>query len=169
MRGPTTVTGPGCGVGYRPDMAKRLRKEDKVELLGRQMLFESCTRKELGEIASIMVEAERPAGTYLTREGQTGGLMFLIVEGTADVVAGGGADGQTARILGRLQAGDVVGELSLIDGMARSASVVASTPVHLLELAGDDFDRLVHRSPKFVKALLRSLSLRVREMDALTS
>ncbi|HWE57741.1 MAG TPA: cyclic nucleotide-binding domain-containing protein [Acidimicrobiales bacterium] len=144
-------------------MAKRLRKQDRIELLGHLMLFETCTQKELGQIASIMVEAERPAGAYLTREGQDGGLMFIIVEGTANVVAGNG------KVLGRLKAGDVVGELSLIDGQARSASVVATSPVHVLEIAADDFNRLVHESPKFVKALLRSLSIRVRQMDSLTS
>lgn len=144
-------------------MAKRLRKQDRIELLGHLMLFETCTQKELGQIASIMVEAERPAGAYLTREGQDGGLMFIIVEGTANAVAGNG------KVLGRLKAGDVVGELSLIDGRARSASVVATSPVHVLEITADDFNRLVHESPKFVKALLRSLSSRVRQMDSLTS
>lgn len=150
-------------------MAKRLRKADKVELLGRLPLFENCTRKELSEIASIMVEAIRPAGTLLTREGQDGGLMFVIVEGTADVVAGDPADGRSGKVIGRLKDGDVVGELSLIDGHTRSASVVATSEIQVLEIASDDFRRLIHRSPKFVKALLRSLSLRVREVEALTS
>jgi CRP-like cAMP-binding protein len=144
-------------------MAKRLRKADKVELLGRLPLFENCTQKELGEIASIMVEAERPAGTLLTREGRDGGLMFVIVEGTAEVVSGA-----ARKVIGRLGPGDVVGELSLIDGGARSASVVATSPVVVLEIARDDFQSLVRRSPKFVKALLRSLSLRVRRIEALT-
>lgn len=143
-------------------MAKRLRKDEKVDMLGRLMLFESCTRKELGQIAAIMTEAERPPGTYLTREGRDGGVMFLLVEGTADVVSDG-------KKLGRLGAGEVVGELSLIDGRTRSASVVASSPVHVLQLVSDDFRQLIDKSPNFVKALLRSLSARVREMDALTS
>lgn len=141
----------------------RLRKSEKIDLLGRLPLLENCTKQELGEIASIMVEAERPEGTYLTREGQDGGLMFVIVEGTADVVSG-----SNGRVIGRLEAGDVVGELSLIDGQARSASVVATSPVHVLEIARDDFQKLVHRSPKFVRALLKSLSIRVRDVEALT-
>ena len=146
----------------------RLRKGEKVDLLGRLPLLEDCTKKELGEIASIMVEAERAEGTYLTREGQAGGLMFVIVEGTADVVTGDRSEGGRRKVIGRLNAGDVVGELSLIDGEARSASVVATSPVHVLEIARDDFLKLVHRSPKFVMALLRALSRRVREVEALT-
>lgn len=142
-------------------MAKRLRKDEKVDLLSGLKLFETCTRKELGSIASIMTEAERPAGAYLTREGQDGGLMFVLVEGQADVLSSG-------RRLGQLRPGDVVGELSLIDGKARSASVVAATEVRVLQLVADDFRRLVWDSPKFVKALLRSLSSRVREVETLT-
>ena len=149
-------------------MAKRLRKEDKVELLGRLALFDNCTQKELAEIASIMVEAERPAGTLLTREGQDGGLMFIIVEGTADVISGDPGDPDHSTVISHLKEGDVVGELSLIDGRTRSASVVATSPVQVLEIVSDDFNRLIHRSPKFVKALLRSLSLRVREVEGLT-
>lgn len=150
-------------------MAKRLRKEDKVELLGRLPLFENCTKRDLSQIASIMVEAERPEGAYLTREGQEGGLMFILVEGTADVVTGDPARPRSRRVIGRLRDGDVVGELSLIDGHGRSASVVATSPVHVLEIASDDFKKLIHRSPKFVNAMLRALSLRVREVEALTS
>ena len=151
-------------------MAKRLRKADKVELLGNLPLFESSSKKELAEIAAIMVEAERPAGTLLTREGRDGGLMFVIVDGTADVISGGDPGRpESGKVVGQLGPGDVVGELSLIDGKARSASVVATSPVQVLEIARDDFQRLVQRSPKFVKALLQSLSLRVRTIDELTS
>ena len=152
-------------------MANRLSKEDKVEILGRLPLFENCSPRELSEIASIMIEAEKPAGSYLTREGQDGGLMFVIIEGGADVIAGNeaaaGSDG--LRTIGHLAAGDVVGELSLIDGQVRSASVLASSDVRVLEIVSDDFYQLVQRSPSFVMSLLKALSLRVREMDLLTS
>ena len=101
--------------------------------------------------------------------------MFFIVDGQAEVLAGGdenasvsvAADG--VKVIGRLEAGDVVGELSLIDGQVRSASVRAVTDVRLLEIVSDDFNALVHRSPSFVFSLLKALSLRVREMDLLTS
>ncbi len=163
-------------------MANRLRREEKVEVLGRLPLFENCTKRDLGEIASIMVEAEKPAGAYLTREGKDGGVMFVLLEGEAEVLAGdeaalggsvpaatdgAGADG--GQVIGHLRAGDVVGELSLIDGQVRSASVRASSDVRVLEIVSDDFKQLVQRSPSFVLSLLKALSLRVREMDLLTS
>lgn len=149
-------------------MPKRLRKEEKVEILGHLPLFESCTKRELGQIATIVTEGRRPAGTVLTRQGQDGGLMFILADGTADVVRDGSSPNGKAKVIGRLGPGDVVGELSLIDGQPRSASVVASTDVHLLELNFDDFEGLLRKSPKFVRALLKALSVRVRQMDALT-
>ena len=150
-------------------MPRRLRKEEKIERLAGLPLFESCTRRELGDIASIMVETERPAGTFLTREGQDGGLMFVIVEGQAEVLTGAGASNGSGRtrVIRRLEPGDPFGELSLIDGHVRSASVRAVSDIRLLEIAADDFHKLVNRSPKFVRNLLRALSIRVREMEAL--
>ena len=139
-------------------MSNRFLKRDKIELLSRLPLFETCSQRELAQVATISVEARRPAGTILTREGQAGGLLFVIIEGEAEVVSNG-------KTLGRLGPGDVVGELSLIDGQVRSASVRAVTDVHLLEIATDEFQKLVDQSPKFVRNLLRALSLRIREMD----
>jgi CRP-like cAMP-binding protein len=139
-------------------MPKRFLKRDKIDLLSRLPLFETCSQRELAQVATISVEARRPAGTILTREGQAGGLLFVIIEGEAEVVS-------DSRTLGRLGPGDVVGELSLIDGQVRSASVRAVTDVHLLGIATDEFQKLVDQSPKFVRNLLRALSLRIREMD----
>jgi CRP-like cAMP-binding protein len=139
-------------------MQSRIRKREKVEILSRLALFESCSQRELGQIASISIEANRPAGTILTREGQTGGLLFVIIDGKAEVTSRG-------KRLGELGPGEVVGELSLIDGQGRSASVFATTDIQLLEIAYDDFRGLVHHNPRFVRNLLRALAQRIRDMD----
>jgi CRP-like cAMP-binding protein len=91
----------------------------------------------------------------------------VIIDGQAEVLSG--TSGRKEKVIGKLGPGDVVGELSLIDGQGRSASVRAVTPVQLLEITSDDFRSLVDSSPKFVRNLLRALSLRVRQMDALTN
>jgi CRP-like cAMP-binding protein len=139
-------------------MSKRILKQDKIRLLTRLPLFETCSQRDLAQVAAISVEAQRPAGTILTREGQNGGLLFVIIDGEAEVIRNG-------KRISRLGPGDVVGELSLIDGRVRSANVRAVTDVDLLEITGDDFQDLVRRSPKFVHNLLRALSQRIREMD----
>ena len=139
-------------------MATRFLQRDKIAVLARLPLFETCTKKDLASIASVTVDTERAPGSILTREGRDGGLMFVIVDGEAEVERDG-------RVLKRLGPGDVVGELSLIDGLPRSANVRAVTAVRLLELAGDDFRSLAAGSPQFVRNLLRALSLRIRDMD----
>jgi CRP-like cAMP-binding protein len=140
-------------------MVSRFLKRDKVDVLSRLPLFETCSKKELNQIASKTVEMDRPAGTILTRAGRDGGLMFVILDGQAEVEKDG-------TVLGRLGPGDVIGELSLIDGRPRSANVRAVTDLKVLELAQDDFKSLVDTSPQFVQSLLRALSLRIREMDS---
>jgi CRP/FNR family cyclic AMP-dependent transcriptional regulator len=140
-------------------MVSRFLKRDKVDVLSRLPLFETCSKRELNQIASKTVEMERPAGTILTRAGRDGGLMFVILDGQAEVEKDG-------TVLGRLGPGDVIGELSLIDGRPRSANVRAVTDLKVLELAQDDFRSLVDSSPQFVQSLLRALSLRIREMDS---
>jgi CRP-like cAMP-binding protein len=139
-------------------MPNRILKRDKVELLSRLPLFETCSQRDLGHIAAISVEARRPAGTVLTREGQTGGLMFVIIEGRVEVT-------RDSQRLGELGPGETVGELSLIDGQVRSASVRTLTDVHVLEIASDEFQQLIKRQPKVVHNLLRGLSQRIRDMD----
>jgi CRP-like cAMP-binding protein len=139
-------------------MVTRFLQRDKIAILSRLALFETCTKRELASIASAAVDTERPAGTILTREGRDGGLMFVILEGEAEVERDG-------KVLKRLGPGDVIGELSLIDGLPRSANVRAVTDLRVLELAGDDFRSLATASPKFVLNLLRALSLRLRDMD----
>lgn len=121
-------------------------------------LFEACTRRELDQIAEISVEARKPAGSVLTREAQAGGIAFVLLDGTAEVRRG-------ENVLGTLGPGDMVGELSLIDGRPRSATVHALSDLHVLEINSDDFGELLDKAPHFTRNLLRSLSLRIRDMD----
>lgn len=139
-------------------MVTRFLQRDKIAILSRLALFETCTKRELSAIASATVDTERRSGTVLTREGRDGGIMFVIVDGEAEVERDG-------TVIKRLGPGDVIGELSLIDGLPRSANVRATTDVRLLELTREDFIDLANESPKFVLNLLRALAMRIRDMD----
>src|SRR5487761_1513720 len=132
----------------------RFGNDDKVDVLATLPLFEACTRREMAQIAEISVEAEKPAGSVLTREGQAGGIAFVLLDGSAEVRRGD-------QVLGTLGTGDMVGELSLIDGRPRSASVRALSDLHVLEINADDFGALLDKAPHFTRNLLRSLSLRI--------
>ena len=132
----------------------------KTELLAGIPLFTTCNDRELGQVAALTVPAEFPAGTVLTRQGQAGGIAFVIASGQAEVVRG-------SRRLAKLGPGDVVGELSLIDGEPRSATVKALSDLEVLEVSAKDLERLLRKAPAVRRKLLEALSLRLREADRL--
>lgn len=135
-------------------------RAQKTELLARIPLFSTCNQRELGQVATLTVPAEVPAGAVLTRQGQTGGLAYVIASGTAEVARGG-------KRLARLGPGDVVGELSLLDGEPRSATVKALTDLEVLEISADDLRRLLRKAPSVTRKLLEALSERLRQADRL--
>lgn len=132
----------------------------KMELLANMELFSTTSQRELGQVATLTVPAQFPAGSVLTRQGQDGGLAFVIASGQADVVRGG-------RRLARLGPGDVVGELALIDGQPRSATVTAVTDMEVLEISSQDLRRLLRKAPSVMRKLLEALSERLRQADRL--
>ena len=96
----------------------------------------------------------------LTRQGATGGIAFVIASGRAEVTRDG-------RRLATLGPGDVVGELSLIDGEPRSATVTATSDLEVLELDRRDLVKLLRKAQPVVRKLLESLAQRLRDVDAL--
>lgn len=135
-------------------------RDRKIELLARMPLFSACTQRELGQVATLTVPADIQAGTVLTRQGASGGLAYVIGEGRAEVLRGD-------RRLATLGPGDVVGELSLIDGEPRSATVRALTDLEVLEISAEDLNRLLRKAPSVRRKLLEALSERLRQADRL--
>ena len=134
----------------------------KSELLGEMPLFSACSRRELAQVAALTVPSELAAGTILTREGAPGGLAFVLASGKAEVTRAG-------KRLATLGPGDVVGELSLIDGEPRSATVRALTDLEVLEIDGSDLDKLMKKVPSVVRKLLESLAGRLRDADTMAA
>jgi CRP/FNR family transcriptional regulator, cyclic AMP receptor protein len=138
----------------------RWGKTRKSELLAQMPLFSACSRRQLALVSSFTVPDELPAGTILTREGATGGIAYILASGTAEVLRGG-------RRLALLGPGDVVGELSLIDGKPRSATVKAVSDLEVLEIDARDLASLLRKAPEVTRNLLVALAGRLRETDAL--
>ena len=90
-----------------------LRKNAKIELLKRVPLFERCSQRELGQIASLADELDLPAARNLTSEGSGGFEFIVLIQGEADVVRKG-------RVVNELGPGDFVGEIALVTGQPRS-------------------------------------------------
>ncbi len=135
-----------------------LRPEVKLSLIRNTPLFSQCSRREVQQIGSITDQEEHPAGTVVIREGDATGDLYVVVEGAAEVRRGG----RKVRTLG---IGQCFGELALLTGSARTATVTAATPLELLRFRRGDFDKLLQVSPTIGVKLARSLAQRV-ESDA---
>ena len=105
--------------------------------------------EELDELAATMKEFEFDAGATVITVDDYGTAIYFIEQGEADVLED---VGEATRAVGP---GDVVGEIGLLLTGQRTATVVARTPMHLLSLSGQDFDRIRERVPDAERALRR--------------
>lgn len=135
------------------------RRSDKASFLGGVPLFSGLSRRHLNELARHVDEVTATAGKVLARQGEHGLEFILLVDGRARVERDG-------KRIARLQPGDFFGEMSLIDGEPRTASVIAETPVTLLVVHRRVFGHLLDTIPGVQKKILVTLCQRLREVDA---
>jgi CRP/FNR family cyclic AMP-dependent transcriptional regulator len=119
-------------------------------------LFRELSDRELGEVVQVAKRVEYPAGATVANEGEPGLGFHLILEGNAEVSVGGASRG----VLGP---GDYFGEISLLDGGPRSATVATTTPMQTLSIVSWDFGPLLDRHPAMTKKLLLGLCEIIRE------
>jgi len=131
-----------------------LRKDAKLELLKKVPLFERCSKKELHEVASLADEVDLPAGRKLATEGATGREFVVIVEGAADVHRKG-------RKINTLGSGDFLGEIALVAGVPRTATVTTTEPSRLLVVTSQAFKSLLRDSPSIQLKVLEALAARI--------
>jgi CRP-like cAMP-binding protein len=110
--------------------------------------FADLPEAELDELTTAMGEAEFEAGTRVVTLDDYGSAIYFIEEGHADVLT----DGDVTDLLGP---GDVFGEIALLLTGQRTATVVARTPLRLLSLSGQDFERIRARVPELEHSLRR--------------
>jgi CRP-like cAMP-binding protein len=137
----------------------RVSQDDRIDRLEEVNLLAGCSRKRLRAIAKISEVIEVPAGTVLARLGDPGEEFFLILDGSAHVEV-------SPRKRSRLGPGQYFGEMSLLDGGPRSATVVADTPLRLLVIKRRNFSTLLREAPDLTQSLLATLSRRVRNAEA---
>ena len=122
-----------------------------LDALKRVALFSDLDRKELESIADSMRERMFAAGDTVTAEGAGGAGFFVVDEGEADVLV----DGEKR---GTVKAGDYFGEIALLTGAERTATIVASTPLRCYGMTPWDFKPLVEGNPTIAWKLLQSLA-----------
>jgi CRP-like cAMP-binding protein len=121
-------------------------------------LFSACSDAELDLIVGSTTTVHLAAGEVVATEGTYGREFMVIVDGQARVEAQG-------RRLADLGPGDFFGEISLLDGGTRTASVIAETDLMVEVIAQRDFDSLVARAPGLDRKLLIGLARRLRQAD----
>jgi CRP-like cAMP-binding protein len=126
-----------------------------IEWVHQVPLFESCSQRELRAIAGVVKEVSHPEGTVIAKEGDPGVGLFIIVDGEAEVTIGG-------KRMAILRRGDFFGEIALLDGGPRSATVTARTDMRLLGLTEWVFRGLIQEHPSIAIRTLESMAGRLR-------
>jgi CRP-like cAMP-binding protein len=149
--------------GYSPTYPKRdvtildlaprhiERGVDMGAIVGRVPLFQRLGAEVLAQIRDAARLREVPPDTVIVTEGDAGASLFIIVAGLLSVTQKGA--GREARHIAQLVPGDVFGEMSLLTGSPRSATVTTSTSVTVLEISKADFEPILAAHPEVVVKL----------------
>jgi CRP-like cAMP-binding protein len=141
---------------------------DKAALLRRARLFEGLDDEAVDRLARLARVAVYPQGDEIIQEGadfdEEADGMFVLVEGSVEVRVGS-TDGTDGRLLAQLGPGEFFGELALLDGRPRSASVFAVEEALCMVLHRWDFLRELRKDPRLAEHMLVTLAARLRTMD----
>lgn len=144
---------------YSHPMRRRSKtnKDQKLQLLAKVPMFSTCNKRDLAWIARLTEEIEVDEGKVLTQQGKPGVECFVVVDGKAK-----------ASIRGRrsvsLGPGSFFGEMSLLDGGPRSATVTAEGPMRLLVLDSRGFSSLMD-VPTVRRKVMTVMAERLREAE----
>ena len=137
---------------------------DVIELLRRVPLFSELSDPELERIAQVAIPRSFPNDTRVFHEGDPGDACFIVRTGSCRVTREH-PDGR-AITLANLGPGAIFGELAMLDGEARSASVEATEDTDLLALPASDMRALIREHPGMAEKLVVALTRRLRERIA---
>lgn len=127
-----------------------------ADQLGEISIFSELSKKDLKSLSSLMTEVTVPVGRVLTKQGEPGREFLVITEGTANVDIDG-------TIVAHLAAGDIIGELAVISGTPRTATVTATSEVSLQVLTRREFMAMLDRSPSAGTKILVGAVKRLQE------
>ena len=135
-----------------------MAKRAGTELLAGVPLFGGLSTRHLRRIRDLAEPADYMAGASLVKQGAEGEGFFVILEGLAKVVVGG-------RTINRLMPGDYFGEVSLLDGGVRTASVVSETPMKVLLIERSRFLKMLRDEGAIAVSLLEGMARAIRRTD----
>jgi len=139
-------------------MRTRIPKQ-QIELLGKVPLFAGCTQAELRILAQLGTQVSVEAGHVLTVQGKPGSEFFMVLSGTASVT-------KKKREVDRLKAGAYFGELAILHGGIRNATVTAATEMELMVLDAREFRSVLMTNPTIGLKMLAGLAERLEDVDS---
>lgn len=137
----------------------RAKNTTALQALRSVPIFSSCSDRELRAIARVGKEVTFDAGDVIYHEGHMGLGLHVVLEGETKVQI----RGRTRRKLGP---GAFFGEIALLDGGPRTATVVAETPVRAWTVPSWNFTSLLNDHPKLAVKILEEVSARLRAADS---
>jgi trk system potassium uptake protein TrkA len=136
--------------------------DERIQLLRGIWLFSTCDDDELARIAAVAKPREAATGDDLTVQGEEGSEFFVIVGGDASARVDG-------KEVGTIGPGGFFGEMALIDGGDRVATVTATSPMQLLVLDRHDFNEMLELAmPQIAPKLLAVVGARMRAIEEST-
>ena len=133
-------------------------KDVKIELLRRVPLFSECSKRQLAQLAAIADEMDFPAGRTLIKEGEAGRECFVIVDGSIELRR----RGRRVPLTGDP---NIFGEMALLTGSPRNATLTTLSPVRALVITDRAFNRLLNDQPGIQRKILASLAARLTAVE----
>ncbi len=142
----------------QPEQPMRRTRRQTASALAQVPMFADFSKRHLHRLAAETDELEFEPGQQVVHEGDPGETLFVVLSGQAKVMRG-------SRKVGEVLPGDFFGELSAIDGGPRTASVVATTPMHVLRLFRRTLTSLISDEPQVTLKLVDGIVRRLRQVD----
>jgi CRP-like cAMP-binding protein len=143
----------------RREQEPRRTRRETAKVLSVVPLFSGFSKRDLNRLAGETDVVSFTAGTPVVEEGMLGATMFIVLSGEAKVVRG-------SRRLSTLRPGDFFGEVALLDGAPRSATVVADTHLVAIRLYRRTLLRLLEAQPDLARKILDVLVRRIRDVTS---
>src|SRR5215204_3123012 len=137
----------------------RPTQRDWSEVLGALPLFAGVPKRHVRAIAKLAWRVDHAPGEVIVQAGDRGNSMYLILEGRARVIG-------KSRVL---RPGDFFGEMALIDGGPRSATIIATSQVRVMMVQRRAFLKLLKQNPQVGLAIMETLAKRVRRLERAVS
>ena len=135
-----------------------------IDTLRRIPLFAELSEADLEWLSTRAEPVVIEPGQNLIEEGGAGDAAYVVLDGEFEVVK---KSGHQDIVIAVRNSGEVFGEMALIDQTPRSATVRAKSPSHVLKIGGEVFKELLAHSPSASLSVLRTVSRRLRQNDAL--